>query len=225
YPTLHWAQFTGTPTLNTFGGTVSSFVLGPNQSIKIQIGDLFDETGVTSNSTGELDPTVAYVGCAYANAGPAGTRSDYSLNISGFTNGESDCQKTQGFWKNHPEAWAVNNVTLGTVNYTQAQLLLIFNQPANGNGLISLAHQLIAAKLNIAAGADPTPIQATIAAADVQIGNLIVPPIGSGFLDPDDTDANAQLLDQYNNGKLGVNHCGETRAQTSTWGNVKALYR
>lgn len=221
YPTLHWAQFTGTPTLNTFGG--SSFILGPNQSIVVEIGDLFDETGVSTNSADELDPTQAYVGCAYANAGPAGTRSDYSLNVTGTTSGESDCQKTQGFWKNHPSAWATGNVTLGTVNYNQGQLLAIFGQPAAGNGLLILAHQLIAAKLNIAAGANPAPIAATISAADALIGGLVVPPVGGGFLAPASTSALTQTLDDFNNGIIHSD-CGSTSTTQSTWGRLKSLY-
>ena len=48
----------------------------------------------------------------------------------------------------------MTRLTLGTVTYSQAQLLAIFNTPVRGNGLISLAHQLIAAKLNILAGAN-----------------------------------------------------------------------
>jgi hypothetical protein len=59
---------------------------------QVEIGDLEDETGVTTSA-----PTrsATYVGCAYADAGPAGTRSDYSLNISGLTNSETDCQKSR----------------------------------------------------------------------------------------------------------------------------------
>jgi hypothetical protein len=224
YPTLHWANFTGTPTLNTFGGAYNSFILGPNQSIKVEVGDLLDETGVTSNSTQELDPTQAYVGCAYADAGPAGTRSDYSLNISGSTNSETDCQKTQGFWKNHPETWQATSLLLGTVLYNQSQLLAIFGTPAGGNGLIFLAHQLIAAKLNIAAGANPAPIAATIAAADALIGGLVVPPVGAGFLSPASTSALTQTLDDFNNGIIAT-ECGSTSTTKSTWGRLKSLYR
>ena len=67
------------------------------------------------------------------------------------------CTLGQGFWKNHPEAWPVGQVTLGTVSYSASQLLAIFTQPVAGNGLIQLAHQLIAAKLNIANGASGRP--------------------------------------------------------------------
>ena len=72
---------------------------------------------------------------------------------------------------------------LGTVNYNQAELLLILDQPTQGNGLVSLAHQLIAAKLNAAAGTSvPASVATAIANADTLIGGLVVPPVGGGTL-------------------------------------------
>ena len=66
------------------------------------------------------------------------------------------CALTQGYWKNHTEAWPVSSLTLGSVSYTAADLESILEQPVgsdpSANGLIALAHQLIAAKLNAAAG-------------------------------------------------------------------------
>jgi hypothetical protein len=61
-------------------------------------------------------------------------------------------------------------ITLGTVSYTQAQLLPILDQPAKGNGLVTLAHQLVAAKLNVAHGADPADAAQAISDADAMIG-------------------------------------------------------
>ena len=127
------------------------------------------------------------------------------------------CVLTQGFWKTHggnfppsnphPNAWPVTSLTLGTVTYSQADLLLILNEPVGGNGLISLAHQLIAAKLNVEKGADDTNVAATIAAADTLIGGSFIPPIGSAFLPTSETSALTSILDDYNNGLLGPTHC------------------
>ena len=122
---------------------------------------------------------------------------------------EDGCTLTQGFWKNHEEDWPVSSLTLGSVTYTQAQLLSILNQPVKGNGLVSLAHQLIAAKLNIAAGADPSAISAAIAAADAAIGALIVPPVGSGYLSPSSVSSLISQLNDYNNGFTGPGHCSD----------------
>ncbi len=118
------------------------------------------------------------------------------------------CTYTQGYWKNHPEAWPVNALTLGSVNYNQAQLLAILNQPVRGNGLISLAHQLIAAKLNAANGADSSVVSGAFTSADALIGGLVVPPVGSGYLAPRSTSGLIGTLDNFNNGVTGPGHCG-----------------
>jgi Kelch motif/Galactose oxidase, central domain len=112
-----------------------------------------------------------------------------------------------GYWKNHPEAWPVTELQLGNVTYTQDQLLSILHQPVRGNGLVLLAHQLIPAKLNIANGADPSCIQQTIADADALIGDLVIPPVGDGYLAPGDVSGLAETLDQYNEGFLCAPSC------------------
>src|SRR2546425_10386885 len=44
-PSINSAIFLGTPTLNTVDGT-KTFLLSPGQSAIVQLGDIFDETGV-----------------------------------------------------------------------------------------------------------------------------------------------------------------------------------
>jgi hypothetical protein len=111
------------------------------------------------------------------------------------------------------------------VTYTKPQLLSILNQPAGGNGLIILCHQLIATKLNILNGADGSGISATVAAADALIGGLVCPPVGSGYLAPSSTNSLTNTLDDWNNGVTGPGHCGSTPVRESTWGRIKAIYR
>jgi len=113
------------------------------------------------------------------------------------------CTFTLGYWKNHPGAWPATSLKLGTTTYTQAQLLSIFNTPVRGNGLISLAHQLIAAKLNIMSGANGSAANSAIAAADALIGSKVVPPIGTGSLDTSATSSLESTLDKYNEGNIG----------------------
>ena len=103
-------------------------------------------------------------------------------------------------------------------------MLQIFATPAAGNGLISMAHQLIATKLNIASGADPTPISAEVASTDALIGALVVPSIGAGFLAPAICSPHTQALDDFNTGKTETK-CHSTAVRTSTWGRLKSLYR
>jgi hypothetical protein len=103
----------------------------------------------------------------------------------------------------------LQSLTLGAVSYNASQLLQILNRPAQGNGLVILAHQLIAAKLNIANGADPTAVQQTVTDADSMIGGLIVPPIGSGYLSPSQTSSLTDTLTEYNEGTIGPGHCDD----------------
>jgi hypothetical protein len=76
------------------------------------------------------------------------------------------CPQGQGYWKNHPDAWPVNMLTLGSQTYTKTELLRILNTPVGGDASLILAYQLIAAKLNIANGTNGTPVSSTIADAD-----------------------------------------------------------
>jgi N-acetylneuraminic acid mutarotase len=120
------------------------------------------------------------------------------------------CVFGQGYWKNHPDQWPVTELQLGNVTYDQQQLLDILHEPVRGNGLLILAHQEIAAKLNIANGADGSCIQQTLADADALIGDLVVPPVGDGYLAPRDASPLADTLDQYNEGFLCAPSCEGT---------------
>jgi hypothetical protein len=60
------------------------------------------------------------------------------------------CYPSQGYWKNHPEAWPVTSLSMGGQTYTQAELLAIMNTPVKSDASLILAYQLIAAKLTIA---------------------------------------------------------------------------
>ena len=127
------------------------------------------------------------------------------------------CAFTLGYWKNHASSWPVDTLKLGTVSYTKNQLLTIFATPPAGNGLISLADQLIAAKLNVANGTVvPTSVQQAIVSADALIGTQLLPPAGCGTPPSASTSALIQTLDSYNSGTLagGPTHCGDTPPPT-----------
>jgi hypothetical protein len=217
------ASFSGVP-------QCSNYNLAPDASVTVQIGDnLFDDCGASSeNCAGiPLNCDTQYVFRAFAHNDPHGAnRSPFSAIITCLTapcggGCGVGCTFTQGYWKTHgpdlcrtgnnSNAWPVsvqaNGLQLGTVSYTADELCSIFNTPAGGNGLLALAHQLIAAKLNIANGADPSAIQTVVSDADALIGNLVVPPIGSGFLAPSATDTLVNALGDYNEGTTGPGHC------------------
>jgi len=189
--------------------------LASNQTIEVVIGDdrLFDSVGVQSGCSGEpLLCDTAYVFRCRASTTQSCDASEWSNTIICATlpcDPGHNCTYTQGFWKNHSDAWPVQNLMLGAVSYNASQLLLILNRPAQGNGLITLAHQLIATKLNIANGADPTAVQQTASVADAMIGGLIIPPIGNGYLSPGQTSNLTDTLTEYNEGTIGPGHCND----------------
>jgi hypothetical protein len=211
------ASFSGVP-------GCSSYNLGAGVCTTIQIGDnLFDTCGASSTCANQpLECDTEYVFRAFAHNVPGGlNKSDWSTTITCTTDpcggGDTGCTFTQGYWKTHgPEGcatgnntnqWPVTSLTVGTVVYTDLQLCSIFNQPAAGNGLLTLAHQLIAAKLNIANGADGSALGTTIADADALIGGLVIPPVGSGSLAPSATSSLTAVLDSFNKGEIGPGHC------------------
>ena len=94
---------------------------------------------------------------------------------------------------------------LGSQTYTKAELLAILNTPSGGDASIILAKQLIAAKLNIAAGSDPTPVSSTITHADSLLSGFsgklpyhVAPSSAIGQMMVSD----GNTLDNYNNGLL-----------------------
>ena len=222
-PGFNYCTFNGVPTLNVTPG-VSSFMLAANTGVRVVLGELFDETGVYTTYTDEMASATQFAVHVRAEAGPgANASADSPTQI--LTSGTHEvCRFTLGYWKNHASAWPTLSLTLGTVTYTQSQLLQILNQPANGNGLLILEHQLIAAKLNALLSPPPSAIASDIAAADAMIGGLIPPPIGTDSLNPSSVSALESDLDAFNNGQAAGDHC-VTPTIKSTWGKLKSLYR
>ena len=165
---------------------------------------------VTVTPTATATATVSPTATATATVSPTATATaTATASVTPTATPGGGCVRGQGFWKNHPDQWPVTELQLGNVTYTQEQLLSILHQPVRGNGLVLLAHQLIAAKLNVANGADASCIQQTIADADALIGNLVVPPVGDGYLRPRDVSDLASTLGEYNEGRLCAPSCDE----------------
>jgi len=207
---------------------LSRYNLSPNQSVTVNVGEFLFDNGASSNCGEALVCGTEYVFRAFAHADNKGNRSDFTANLTCSTlpcGHSNTCTLTQGYWKTHgpvptgnndytwPQSVKNNGLTLGSVNYTPQQLLDIFNKPATGNGLIALAHQLIAAKINIANGADTNidafgNITTYINQADALIGGLVIPPVGSGNLASSQTSTLTSMLSNYNEGSIGPGHCG-----------------
>jgi hypothetical protein len=204
-PNLCKGSFSGNANLSRYN-------LSAGQTVTVRVGDLLLDEGTTTTCPQELACSTTYVFHAFAHAKNNLYRSDFTRDLYCSTAaceglGAPGCTYTQGYWKTHAEAWPVASLTLGTVDYNQAQLLAILDTSVNGNGLIALAHQLIAAKLNIADGADGAAVADDIAAANALIGSLVVPPIGAGSLPPSSVSGLVLNLDSYNSGGIGPGHC------------------
>jgi hypothetical protein len=121
------------------------------------------------------------------------------------------CVLTQGYWKNHPEAWCVQTIQLGCQAYSTQVAIGIMQQPTAGDMTYALAQQLIAAKLNVNCNfnVDSSCVASAIANADVW---LCQHPVGS--IVPAKSAAWAAIthdynvLCSYNQGQLCAPHCG-----------------
>ena len=179
---------------------------------------------LTSDQIPQLAQPKFYCNSSFVNTVTATANDTYGHSVSHSDDAwvlcnTKSCAFTLGYWKNHPGSWPVTTLKLGSLSYTQSQLLSIFATPNAGNGLISLAQQLIAAKLNVANGTIvPTAVQQAIQSADSLIGSTALPPTGCSKPSTS-TSALIQTLDSYNSGTLagGPTHCGDTPpAQTCT---------
>lgn len=87
--------------------------------------------------------------------------------------------RTPGYWKNHPEAWPVQSVTIGGVTYTKAEAIALLTANAE-DATYKLASHLIAAKLNVFSfsfgTSDPVAVLNYISNADAF---LTAHPLGS----------------------------------------------
>jgi len=138
---------------------------------------------------------------------------------------QEGCTLTIGFWKTHSGFGPQDNVTgmylpqwLGTAGGTHSiavtdsaiahDILMRNVYGSNSNGITKLYAQMLAAKLNIAAGADPTDVTAFIALADAFLAD-------HDYTDWDSLDKPTQKMvlgwmsefDDYNNGIIGPGHC------------------
>ena len=176
---------------------------------------------VTASSTPAIVSNVAFVlGTAARNDGLASGGVD-NITICQRTTG--GCTRTIGYWQNHagfgPQADALSRylpLWLGTAAgaaservTTAARAVHILSQrDGSSNGIVKLRAQLLAAKLNIAAGASAGTIGSTIAAADAFLATRTVSSWGSlSAAQRQQVLAWKDTLDRYNNGLLGPRKC------------------
>jgi hypothetical protein len=111
---------------------------------------------------------------------------------------------TIGYWKTHTDAWPVFQLTLGSDSFDIGQLVMILKAAVKGDKSLSMAKQLIATKLNLAAGTEASCITDVVDAADDWLTNH--GGVGSGERQWDGGDLLHDDLDAYNNGLLCAPH-------------------
>ncbi|UJR78209.1 hypothetical protein [Sandaracinus amylolyticus] len=120
---------------------------------------------------------------------------------------DQGCTLTQGYWKNHAEAWPVSSLVLGGRSYDAAALLAILRTAPRGDASLILAHQLIAAELNAASGAtastDLAAAHAWLAANAGALPQGVRASSATGAAGV----AIADALAGYNEGATGPGHC------------------
>ena len=238
-PRLCKASFSG-------NANMSRYNLAPGQCVTVNVGDFLFDNGASTTCAGTLQCETCYVFRAFGHATSDLNRSEFTNNLSCSTPGcgnaceDGDscefcncCVLDIPNWRIrgpegcnvfHANEWPATSLKLGTVTYTDAELCQILNTPANGNGLLALAKELIAAKLNqisieiqlqrlgvsLCSGytcEEVAMVDRCIADADALIGGLVIPPLGTGFLDSTVTDSLTTCLRAYNGSTLGVDGC------------------
>jgi hypothetical protein len=152
----------------------------------------------TYDLDGTATANTASVGLA---AGQSRTDADFGYRVTPPGTG------TIGYWKTHASAWPVSSITIGGVVYTRDQAITILSTPSRGDKSIDFFDQLVAAKLNLIAGNNPSCIYSTISSGDAW---MAAHPPGSGVGGSSSAWTTASpwhtQLDNYNNGLLCATH-------------------
>jgi hypothetical protein len=124
------------------------------------------------------------------------------------------CTLTQGYWKNHGQDWddAADGKPFLTTsifyNSGVSYLTIMKTPPAKGNAYIQLAHQFIAASLNLnGASSGNAAVDAAIAGADAYFSGAPAGIPNPGEPTRSQLQGWASTLDNFNNGRLGIPHC------------------
>jgi hypothetical protein len=110
---------------------------------------------------------------------------------------------TPGYWKNHPEAWPVEEIPIGGTTYPKEEAIGWMCSGGKGDKTLTMFGAVVAAKLNVLIGNDDSKVADTIVAADAW---MEAHPVGSGVKANSPAwevgDPLYQKLDDYNNNRL-----------------------
>ncbi|HEY1014091.1 MAG TPA: hypothetical protein VGE07_15370 [Herpetosiphonaceae bacterium] len=129
--------------------------------------------------------------------------------------GDVGCTRTIGYWKNHREVLArYLPVTLGapggrdSVRVTTVDQAVAILNDGGSNGIKKLQAQLLATKLNLAAGADGAQVTAAIAEADAFLATHAASTwTGLSKAEQNQVLRWKDIFDNFNNGRIGPPHC------------------
>jgi hypothetical protein len=111
---------------------------------------------------------------------------------------------TPGYWMNHPEAWPVEEITIGGIAYSREDAIGYMLAPVEGDKTFTMFPALVAAKLNVLIGNDDSCIADFITNADAWMATY--GPVGSGIAASSEAwemgEPLYEQLDLYNNGDL-----------------------
>lgn len=117
----------------------------------------FSPTGHDSTA----DPVTGATVCFPLQAGETNLTWD-----AGLCRLEPPGARGQGYWKNHPGAWPVEQIEIGGVTYDKAEAILTMRLPTKGDKWLNMFEKLVAAKLNVLVGNESDCIEDTILSAD-----------------------------------------------------------
>jgi SdrD B-like domain len=191
---------TGQYSVGVADGTYTVYILippGKQASPPNAVSDLFDSDGIPDGKGFSVVTGVTVVSLT----GPA---IDFGLAPSAARNPGTG---TPGYWKNHPEAWPVNTITVGGKDYTKAQAIYWLGRVGTDKTTTMFA-ALVSAMLSVMIGNDDSCIASTITAANAWMATY--GPVGNNV--PASSPAWVigeplqKQLDSYNNGLLCAPH-------------------
>jgi hypothetical protein len=141
------------------------------------------------------------------------------------------CTLTQGYWKTHSElgpapyddTWAKLANGANTPFYSSGQSYhkVLWTPPAGGNVYYQLAHQYIAAKLNLLNGASSTPaVDAAISAAEAFFASN-TPTTTLSKQQQQTLRGYASTLGSFNEGAIGPGHCSEDKTSNDAFNEAE----
>ena len=116
------------------------------------------------------------------------------------------CTYTIGWYKNHADQWPAGYSPDAPFYLSGKSWLEVFNTPVKGNAYYILAPQYMAAKMTTVGAVTPDEVGAALQRAEELLSttNGAAKPAGA---EAAEMKALATVLDDYNNGRLGVAHC------------------